>query len=315
MKYLNKSRGVSCDSSQIIVCSGFEHCISLLSQMLQKYYNTIAMEDPGYIGAKTVFSNNGFNIKAITLKNDEIDLSQLEKSSSQVIYVTPSHQFPTGTVMSIQKRLELLDWARRKNGIIVEDDYDSELRYNSRPIPSIQSITSEETVIYIGTFSKCLSPSLRISYMVLPSPYLKIYESLLRNYQNSVPLLQQKILQQFMFLGHFDTHLRKICLANKRKHDLLITTINYKMGDMVTIHGKNAGLHIILEVNNGFDEKKLINYAEKKGVQVYPVSTFWINLNSYSNNMVLLGFGAMSESEILEGVKLLTLAWFEKDSL
>ena len=313
MKYLNKSRGFSCTPGQVIVSTGIEYCLSLLCQLFRRDFHEIAMEDPGHFGARNVFINNGYNVIPINLEADGIDLNQLEFSTAKIIYVTPSHQFPTGSVMPIQKRLKLLDWAMRKNGIIIEDDYDSELRYNSRPIPSIQSISTKENVVYIGTFSKALSPSLRINYMVLPEVWLERFEKIFRTYQTPVPLIQQKIIHQFMYLGHFESHVRKICLANKRKHDILIHTINELMGDKVIIHGKNAGLHILLEFKNGLSEAEIIKRAEINGVIVNPVSTFWMRSEKYSNNMVMLGFGEISESEIIGGIKILNDAWFNED--
>lgn len=312
MKYLNKSRGVSCNPEQVIVASGIEYCLSLLCQLFRE--DLIALEDPGYIGAKNIFINNGYNVIPISLEKDGINLEELENSPAKIVYVTPSHQFPTGSVMPIQKRLKLLDWAIRKNGVIIEDDYDGDLRYNSRPIPSIQSIDSKETVIYIGTFSKALSPSLRLNYMVLPQSWLERYDKLFNRYQSSVPIIQQKIIQQFMHLGHWDRHLRKISLSNKRKHDMLIHTIQELMGDKVTIHGKNAGLHILLEFNNGLCEEELIKRAKNHGVKVSPVSIFWMKPDEYPNNMVLLGFGGMSESDIVEGIKILNEAWLSNIS-
>lgn len=192
MNYLNKSRAVSCTSEQIIITSGFEQCLSLLCQMFRNNFSKIALEDPGYIGARKIFNNNGYDVVPISLDKDGINIAELENNSAKIVYVTPSHQFPTGSVMPIQKRLQLLDWARRENGIIIEDDYDSELRYNSRPIPSIQGIDSEGYVIYIGTFSKSLSPSLRLNYMVLPQSLLEIYDKSFSSYQTSVPIVEQK---------------------------------------------------------------------------------------------------------------------------
>lgn len=312
MKYLNKSRGFSCNPEQIIISSGFEYCLSMLCQLFRQDFDQIALEDPGHYGAKNIFINNGYKVIPIGLEKDGLDLKQLENSSAKIVYITPSHQFPTGSVMPIQKRLMLLDWAMRKNGIIIEDDYDSELRYNSRPIPSIQSIASKENVVYIGTFSKALSPSLRINYMVLPVEWLERYDKIFRTYQTPVPLIQQKIIQQFMYLGHFDSHLRKVCLANKRKHDILIHTINEVMGNKVIIHGKNAGLHILLEFKNGLSEEEIIIKAKNYGVIVYPVSTFWMRLEKYSNNMIMLGFGEICENDIAKGIKLLNDAWFSE---
>ena len=312
MKYLYKSRGLSCYPEQVIISSGLESCLSMLCQLFRPDFEQIALEDPGHVGARDIFINNGYHVIPISLGIDGINLDELENSTAKIVYITPTHQFPTGSVMPIQKRLKLLDWAMRKNAIIIEDDYDSELRYNSRPIPSIQSIASKEYVVYIGTFSKALSPSLRVNYMVLPQEWLERYDKIFSGYQTSVPLIQQQIIQQFMYLGHWDSHLRKICLANKRKHTVLIHTINEVMGDKVIIHGKNAGLHILLEFNNGLCEKEIILKAKNYGVLVYPVSIFWMRTENYSNNMILLGFGEMSESEIVEGIKILNDAWFSE---
>ncbi len=312
MKYLNKSRGLSCNPHQVIILPGFEYTLSLLCQLFRQDFHQIALEDPGHVGARDIFINNGYDIIPIGLEKDGINLDELEDSSAKIVYITPSHQFPTGSVMPIQKRLKLLDWASRKNGIIIEDDYDSELRYNSRPIPSILSIDLKENVIYIGTFSKALSPSLRMNYMVLPQEWLERYDKLFSRYQISVPVIQQKVIQKFMQLGYFESHLRKICLANKRKHDILIHTINELMGNKVIIHGKNAGLHILLEFNNGLSEEEIIIKAKNYGVIVYPVSIFWIRSEKYSNNMIMLGFGEMPESYIVEGIKILNNAWFSE---
>ena len=183
MNHLRKSRGVSCNREQIIVSSGMEYCLSLLCQLIRDDFHNIALEDPGYIGAKDIFINNGYNVTPISLEEDGINLDELENSSAKIVYVTPSHQFPTGTVMPIAKRLKLLDWAIRNNGIIIEDDYDSELRYNSKPIPSIQSIDSKGVVVYVGTFSKAFSPSLRLNYMVLPETWLEKYHKRFKMYQ------------------------------------------------------------------------------------------------------------------------------------
>lgn len=312
MKHLKNSRGFSCNPKQVIISSGFEYCLSMLCQLFRKDFVQIAMEDPGHIGARNILINNGYKITPISLDKDGIDVDQLENSLAKIVYITPSHQFPTGTVMPIQKRLKLLDWAMRKDGIIIEDDYDSELRYNSRPIPSIKSIASKEKVVYIGTFSKALAPSLRINYMVLPQEWVERYDKVFSTYQTSVPLIQQKVIQQFMYLGHFDTHLRKVCLSNKRKHDILVHTINEVMGNKVIIHGKNAGLHILLELNNGLKEDEIIMKAKNLGVLVYPVSTYWMRPQKYSNNMIMLGFGEIAENDIANGIRLLNDAWFGK---
>ncbi|WP_312938602.1 PLP-dependent aminotransferase family protein [Oscillibacter sp.] len=308
-EYLLKSRGVSCSANQIILCAGLEYALSLLCQLLRNKTTQIALEEPGYIGARNIFTNNGFQLLPVHIENDGLKISELENASAKVVYVTPSHQFPNGIVTSIQKRLLLLDWAKRNDGLIIEDDYDSELRYNSRPIPSIISIAGNENVVYIGTFSKALSPSLRVSYMVLPQKLLDLYHKEFGMYQTPVSLLEQRVIQELISSGYWENHLRKTCVAYKKKHDLLIHLISETMGRIVKIHGKNAGLHILLESSQGLTEREMIERAKEHGVLVHPVSTFWLNPENYSNNMVLLGFGNLSETDIVEGIKKLAQAW------
>lgn len=310
MKYLNDSRGVKCQPDQIILCSGTLSCLSLICQLLIKTTNTIAIEDPCYDSARSVLINHGFNVLPIPLQEDGINLKFLEASSAKVVFTTPSHQFPTGSVIPINKRLNLIKWAEKNNSYIIEDDYDSELRYNSRPIPSIQSLDNNGRVIYINTFSKAFAPGLRLSFIVLPPLLLEKYQSSFSKYNCSVPWLEQKVMYNFMHEGYWNRHLRKISQSNKKKHDTLIRSINEIMRKYVKIHGKNAGLHILLEVNNGMTEKELIEKAEIVNVKMYPVSNYWANLQNYSNNMVLIGFSGLSESDIVEGIKLLSSAWF-----
>lgn len=307
--YLKRYRGVSCSAEQIILCSGFDYALSLLCQIFQHNFHQIALEDPGYSGARELFRNHGFEVISVGVEKDGLNVKDLEASSAKIVYVTPSHQFPTGAVMPIQKRLRLLDWAKREGGVIIEDDYDSELRYNSKPIPSISSIAGNENVIYIGTLSKALSPSLRVSYMVLPQKWMTHYDEGFKMYQSPVSLIQQRIIQQFIHSGHWESHLRKICVANKRKHDLLIRTIQELMSDKVIIHGKNTGLHILLESTQNLTEREMIKTAKECGVLVYPVSVFWSDVKRYPNNMVLLGFGNVSEVEIVGGISHLAMAW------
>ena len=301
--YLRKSRGVLCDEEQIIICAGFEYALTLLCQLFRGDLNQIALEEPGYFGARQIFCNNGYEVLPISVEQDGLNLTSLEECPAKIVYVTPSHQFPTGAVMPIQKRVRLLEWAQRKECMIIEDDYDSEIRYNSRPIPSINSIAANGNVIYIGTMSKALSPSLRISYLVLPKKLMEKYAQRFEIYQSPVAVIQQRMLTLFMKLGYWESHLRKICNANKRKYDSLIHGITQYMGDQVIIHGKNAGLHILLESKQGLSESDMIEKAKAYGVLVYPVSVFWMNKSNYLDNMVLLGFGNLSEEEILQGIK------------
>lgn len=312
MKYLQEARAVSCTPDQIVLCCGTQYALDMICKLFSDDGRKLAMEEPGYNGARTVFENNGFEIVPIPIQSDGISISDLERSSVKLTYITPSHQFPTGVVMPIQNRLHLLHWATQQNGIIIEDDYDSELRYHARPIPSLQSLDTSGRVIYIGTFSKSLSPGLRMGYMILPKWLLQKYHTMFAMYSSSIPWLEQKIVSLYMAGGHWERHIRKVCLYNKKKHDVMLKTITQLMGDKIIIQGNNAGLHILLQFVNGEKQNWLIDKAREYKVKVYPTSPFWHTKENASENTLLLGFSMLNEKEIVDGLTLLNKAWFDQ---
>lgn len=310
MKYVEKSRGVSCTPDQIVLCCGTQYALDLVCKFFPADSRKLAIEEPCYDGARTVFENNGFEIIPIPIKSDGISISDLERSSARVTYITPSHQFPTGVAMPIQNRINLLYWATQNDCIIVEDDYNSEFRYNARPIPALQSIDNNGRVIYLGTFSKVLSSGLRMSYMILPTWLLPKYQRIFAGYYSAVPWLMQRIVRLYMAGGHWERQIRKICFSYKKKHDVLVNTITQLMGDKVIIHGKNAGSHILLEFVNGEKQKCLIEKAREYKVKVYSTSPFWYIKENCAENTILIGYSNLSEQEIVEGITLLNKAWF-----
>ncbi|QHI73416.1 MocR-like pyridoxine biosynthesis transcription factor PdxR [Aminipila terrae] len=310
MKYLLYSRGVRCQPEQIILTAGTLSALSIICQLYMNQCNEIALEEPCYNSAREAFKNHGMKTIPIPIEEDGISLTGLANCNAKLVYTTPSHQFPTGKVMGINKRVNLIKWADENDAYLIEDDYDSELRYNSRPIPSMQSLDRKGHVIYINTFSKAFAPGLRMSFIVLPDTLLEKYKRNFSRYNCQVSWTEQKAMQFFMQEGNWNRHLRKICTTNKRKHDILMSALHEYMNDRVIIHGNNAGLHILLEVNNGMNEQELINRAGETGVQVYPVSVYWENPEHYKNNMVLVGYSSLTVEEIEDGVRLLQSVWF-----
>ncbi len=309
-EYLYHSRGVNCRPEQIVICSGTQSALEIMIKIFPYAKKQVAMEEPCYNGASIIFRSNGFEILPIPVYEDGIGINDLSLSSARMVHIAPSHQFPMGAVMPIHKRIQLLNWAQEGGNIIIEDDYDSEFRYNGRPIPSLQSIDENERVVYVGTFSKCLSPGLRMAYLILPEWLLKKYEEKFIGYQCTVPLIEQRIMAKFIADGHWEKHVRKICLAHKKKHDILIHAIKDTIGDKVRIHGHQAGLHILLEFLDGQREEDLTRKALQDKVKVCPVSPFWLNKDNYSNNALVLGYGMISEDDIPKAVKVLSKAWF-----
>ncbi|ASA24904.1 PLP-dependent aminotransferase family protein [Paenibacillus donghaensis] len=310
-KYLYDSRGVNCSPDQIMIGAGIQHLLGVLSGLVDARGNSIGMEEPGYDGARTIFQHHGFSVIPIQLDKDGLNIHKLYESKSRIVYITPSHQFPYGMVMPFAKRMQLLKWAEEQDGIIIEDDYDSEFRYVGKPIPSLQSLDTDHRTVYLGTFSKCLLPSLRIAYMVLPPPLLELHKKHnYRLYDQTVSWFHQKTLELFMKNGHWEAHIRKMRNVYHKKQSVLIGTIRELMGEQTIMIGQDAGLHILLRVLNGMDEAELIQAAVQEGVRVYAVSPFWAQSSQVETSMVQIGFGGLSIEDIVKGVHVLHRAWF-----
>jgi len=309
-KFLKRSRGVNCSEDQIVVGCGLHYLLEIVCKLIANKGKTIAFEEPGYHGSRNVFINNDYAIKPISVTRNGLDFDALQKSRAGAIYVTPSHQFPLGTVLTLQKRKQLLSWAVENNAYIIEDDYDSEFRHNTRPIPSLQSIDCDDCVIYIGTFSKSLSPSIRVNYMVLPNQLLPVFKNVFHSYQSTVSWLTQRILYKYLESGQYERHLRKVSLIYKKRHDILVQTITQQMGDKVIIHGRGAGMHIVLEFINGEEQDWLISRAKDFGIKVYSTMPYWMNKSNCLKNTLFIGFSSLDEKEIIDGITILNKAWF-----
>jgi len=303
--YLERSRGVVCDPDQIVITAGLQHSIDIVANVLKKDHSSVAVEDPGYPLASAVLRNHSYNIVPVAVGPDGIDLDALEVGNSTIVYVTPSHQLPLGYVMPVANRLRIIEWAEAGKKFILEDDYDSELRYSGKPIPSLQSLRPDGNIIYLGTFSKVLSPALRISYLILPQPLLATYRSLFQNFFSSVSQLEQRTLAKFMEGGHWDRHIRRMRSIYKKKHDSMLCAVNEHFGSQAEIIGQGAGLHIVLKVlGANVYEKKIIRRAEQKGIYLFPFS--WTCATGESDTTkLMLGFGGLTTSEIEEGIALL----------
>jgi len=308
-RYLERFRGVSCDPEQIVVCCGLQDSLSIVAQVLRADHSALAVEDPGHWIPRSVFQNYSFSLNPIPVNSDGINLDYLKNTNSTVAYVTPSHQFPLGYIMPVENRLKLINWTETVGGVIIEDDYDSELRYHGKPIPALQGLHPKGNIIYVGTFSKVLSPALRVGYMVLPYQFLSTYNRLFRNYATTVSLLEQRTLYEFMRQGYWERHLRKMRTIYKRKHDALIQSVKRHFGHRANIIGQGAGIHVVLElVDNFLDEKDLISRAWEKNVRVFPLSDTYQCNNKYPSR-VMLGFGRMKPDELEKGIELLSQAW------
>lgn len=305
--YLYQARGVKCSPGQVILTAGTQTAIQLVCQLLSLRNNKVAMENPGYDGVRRVFESHHCKIKPISLEEDGINMDELEKSSALCAYVTPSHQFPLGMVLPIQKRIKLLQWAEKNSSYIIEDDYDGEFRYQGQPIPSLKSLDMNGNVIYLGTFSKAFLPAARVSYLVLPEKLLKRFQSEFSFYNQSVSPLIQEALFQFMKDGHFSRHIRKMRKIYQSKQKVLLAAIDLYLEEKVKVIGQKAGLHLLLEFNK-VDTRKLVKQAEKLGVRIYLTEQYWYNDGLNSSQQIIIGYGGLTEEFVQNGIQKLAVA-------
>ncbi|MEY8352712.1 PLP-dependent aminotransferase family protein [Lachnospiraceae bacterium 54-53] len=311
--YLHSARGVNCSAEQIIVGAGSEYLLMLLSQILGTG-RVIAMENPTYKQAYRVFESLKYRVMPVTMDKSGMAVDLLKKSGADTAYVMPSHQYPTGIVMPVKRRQELLGWAYEKEDrFLIEDDYDSEFRYKGKPIPALQGMDRMDRVIYCGTFSKSIAPAIRVSYMVLPGPLLSVYKERVSFYASTVSRIDQNILYQFMLEGHYERHLNRMRAVYKAKHDVLVGGLR-SFESQFLIRGEYAGLHLLLTDRMGRTEEELVKKAEKAGVRVYGMSGYFIHEehNTYPPTVVL-GFASLTAEEIKKGLGLLKQAWSAGD--
>lgn len=307
-KHLYATRGVNCHTDHIILGAGTQMLMALIGILIGRD-KTYALENPGYHRIRVVLQDMGIKVLPISVDENGMNVSQLNESKANIAYVTPSHQFPYGMIMPITRRLELLKWAEKNGGYIIEDDYDGEYRYKGKPIPALQGLDQNNQVIYLGTFSKSLIPSLRISFAVLPKSLYSIYRKHFTVYKQTVSRMHQDTLYRFIKEGHWNSHLNKMRTLYRKKRKLLLQTIEQYLGGFVNVIGENAGLHIVLEVKSDWTETQLIEKALVFGVKVYPVSMYYFENRYQGNPKVILGYGGLTDKEMAEGIGLLRNAW------
>ncbi|MDR6226472.1 MocR-like pyridoxine biosynthesis transcription factor PdxR [Desmospora profundinema] len=307
-RYLYQVRGVRCRPDQIVLAAGSQHCLSMISVLVKSFSDSVCMEDPGCANTRQLFRWNGLKTLPVPLEEDGIRIDALKKSGTNVVFVTPSHQFPCGMIMSIQKRIQLLKWAYEQDGFIIEDDYDGEFCYHRRPIPALQGLDSNGRVIYVGSFTKCFIPTLRIAYMVLPEEWMKRFTGVFSMYDQPTSRLHQQTLHFFFKKGHFERHMRRMRTLYRRKHDLLYQNLNGQL-PAVQIIGKHAGLHFLLELGASHTEHEWLEKARLHGVKVYPTSHYWTNHSVGKKPVLLMDYGGVPIEHIPDAVKRLVQAW------
>ena len=311
LTYLERIRGVCCDESQIVITCGIQQSLDYICKLMSSDHSTILVEEPGFNKAVSVFINNGMKIHTVPVDENGIVVTNIPVIQDVcAIYVTPSHQFPTGVTLPIDRRYELLEWIKQNDVYIIEDDFDSEQRYYSKPIPSLQSIDRNNRVIYLGTFSKALSPSIRMGYMILPSQLLQIYHDKFENYNSTVPLLNQYVIGRLIETGEYDRHIRRLNNVFRKRLELFLSEFS-DVKDKVKITSNGSGQYFLLEFSEKANQTELIEKALEHGVRIYSTMQFWQEKAACPPNTLFLGFSKIDFKDIPDCVTRLKTAWAE----
>ncbi len=304
-KYLMQFRGMNVTPEQIVIGAGTEYLYSIIIQLLGR--NRIyAVEDPGYQKITKIYRANHIQCVHIPMNKDGIAMKELEKSQAEVVHISPSHHFPTGIVTPIGRRYELLSWASKDSSrYIIEDDYDSEFRFIGKPIPSLQSIDTMEKVIYINTFSKSLSSTIRISYMVLPKKLMEKYNQELNFYSCTVSNFEQYTLASFIAEGHFEKHMNRMRNYYRSQRDLIMDCIKkHPKYSHVQIAEENSGLHFLLHVDTTLTDEQLVKKAAENGIHISCLSQYYHNQPEFSlPHTILINYSGLNSEKIPQAVE------------
>ena len=308
--YLYRFRGMTVLPEQIVIGSGSEQLYRILIDLFGRQF-IYGTENPGYPKIQHVIELSGATHVDLSLDEHGINLESLEKSNAEVVFLTPNHQFPTGIVMPIKRRIDVLKWVMSSSRrYIVEGDYDSELTDMNQPIPTLQTLDHQQKVIYINTFSKTIAPVLRVAYMILPIPLLKKYHQYMALGPCPVPLFDQMILMKFIEEGYFERHINRMRqIYKKRKECLIKALIEAKIVQKDQIFDTGSGLHLLINIRILNQENAMIKAAYQHGVKVYGLNEFIRGKTKLPQTYLLLGFSGMDEASIQEAIGILAVAW------
>jgi GntR family transcriptional regulator/MocR family aminotransferase len=309
--YLQRARGLVCDPDQIVIVHGSQQGIDLCARVLIDRGDRVVIEDPCYRMARLAFEAAGATLLDVPVDEHGLVTDRLPSGRRvRLAYVTPSHQFPLGAVMSVARRQDLLAWANRRGAYVIEDDYDGEFRYGVRPIDALQSIDALESVIYVGTFSKALSPQMRLGYLVLPRSLVSVFRSAKAVTDRHAPRLEQLALASLIRTGAYERHVRRVRRENERRRTALLLAISRYLPKEVEVEGAEAGLHLVLWWKHvpKRDEQRLAAAARENGVGIYPISGLYVDDDKHRRHDcagVILGYASLAPEQIERGVRTL----------
>ncbi|PKQ11261.1 MAG: PLP-dependent aminotransferase family protein [Alphaproteobacteria bacterium HGW-Alphaproteobacteria-1] len=305
--HVGPARGVSCTPEDVVITAGCQDALMLIARALLGHCGTFLHEDPGYQGAAYLFAQSGYGCRAVPVDDDGLIVSALPEGRRMLLYVTPSHQFPTGVTLSLARRLDLLDWAARTDSVIIEDDYDGDFRYDGAPLTALRGLDRDGRVLYLGTFSKSIAPGLRLGYIVgsaASAPVLARWKQLL---SNGAPWLLQSALADFMESGGFQRHLRRIRVLYKARRDALIAAIDTHFPGS-SIAGRRGGMHISWRLPDAGCARAVQRRALLRGIGIYTAEDGGACLspnNDRHRDLLMLGYAAIEEARITRAIEAL----------
>lgn len=304
--HLSTSRGVQCRAEQVAIVSGVQEGLDLAARLFVNSGDRVCMEDPGYPGAALVFEAMGAKVLPVPLDDEGMMVPGARQAGSRLAYVTPGHQFPTGISMSLPRRMALLEWARQAGAVIFEDDYDSEYRYTGRPMPALQGLDRHGLVLFAGSFSKVLFPSLRLGYLVVPTDLIDQVSAIQSITVRHAPTISQAVLCDFITDGHFGRHLRRMREIYAERSRVLVECVRQQLAGLLEISGIEAGLQTAGWLGGGMTGVALATAAARRDVEVAPLSQY--TRRRATREGVHLGFAAVDVPEIRRGVRELAMA-------
>jgi GntR family transcriptional regulator / MocR family aminotransferase len=306
--YLADARGVSCMAQDILIVNGIQQALDLTTRILLPPGSTVALEDPHYPPARMVFTAANVDVVGIPVDEQGIKVETLLKkgAAARLVYVTPSHQFPTGVVMSLPRRLALLDWAERNEAYIFEDDYDGEFRYVGRPLQALQGIDRAGRVLYAGTFSKTLFPALRLGYLVLPPPLMQLFRRTKALMDAGTPVFEQRVLTEFFHEGYFERHVRRSRMVYAARRTVLLDALHQHLSE-AQVSGTEAGLHVMIHLPwlTTAELPDVLQRARTAGVGAYPATPCYLAPPRQAT--LMLGYSGLTERAIRIGIQRLAV--------
>jgi GntR family transcriptional regulator/MocR family aminotransferase len=303
--HVRTARAVRCDADQVVIVSGTQQAVDLCARLLLDPGDAVWIEDPGHVGTRSALIGAGVRVIPVAVDAEGLDVEDgiRREPRARLCCVTPSHQYPLGATLSLPRRLALLEWARRADARIIEDDYDSEFRYTGRPLASLQGQDNDGRVIYVGTFSKALFPSLRLGYLVAPPDLVDAFVTARALADGHSPLLTQAVLTDFFTEGHFARHVRRMRAIYAERQDALLRAARRELGDKLQVAPSATGLHLVAWLRRGVDDRMASAAAAGCGVEAPPISAYRVRPSRRGG--LLLGYGGVSPRLIRDGVRAL----------